>query len=734
MSVDPEAELRRILADPPSWLRWPVWVIGWDIIQELDERFRVPALARLAWLMSERDREALFVRARGWPSEESGLELPAHVWRFIVQEFLASAQRQRTMPAPPPMRGIEPPPEEPRMPWDPPPVAANGAHIPVRDRVVNTGLATLDAPLRPIDERQSLSPARAYYFWFEFAQSRLAGAIDAPSPPLAIKALPARTRLTVVLHGFDDELRFALDADVGQFELDENGHFRVYRQPQQAPPGVSDKRLFFRITTPPTPGNARLRCSIYCRGVLIESRVVTAAVGVATQQPALHAAVDYTLANSFDAAFLDDLDAHALCMLLNDNGNGTHGLRLFGANDANLLKRDVSLRDHELQGWIDATRRAMRIVAWGDEQPWSEGSHYAYGDGRKNLNRLAVDLARFAVEGYRVYRRLIRDLGGDDVGALEQLLRRSVLVQIAARRSAAAYVPTAMIYDIHLDTNAFPTSDYRLCPPIGAALTNGTPIEASVCFQGTCPTRRMSEELRANLDPNRSMRDLGPVVCPSGFWGYRLQLGLPLSVGADDDTPLRITYREAPQLTAGIWTGFQSWPAHEAQLTRGGRKLDVARSRADLVRLLRHSRPHMVYFYCHGGFAGDGSPCLFIGGQDDPGITPDNLDANGIRWDVPRPLVFINGCSTASLEPKLAFDFVSSFVEEVRAAGVIGTEITVFEPLASTFAEAMFEHFLHGVAVAEAVRQARLRVLEQGNPLGLVYVPFVIGSLKMVAA
>jgi hypothetical protein len=95
--------------------------------------------------------------------------------------------------------------------------------------------------------------------------------------------------------------------------------------------------------------------------------------------------------------------------------------------------------------------------------------------------------------------------------------------------------------------------------------------------------------------------------------------------------------------------------------------------------------------------------------------------------------VFINGCNTTSLEPKAAFDFVSSFVQEVHAAGVIGTEITVFEPLARAFAEAALERFLNGAPIGEAVRQARLSLLKDGNPLGLVYVPFVIGSLRLVS-
>ena len=82
----------------------------------------------------------------------------------------------------------------------------------------------------------------------------------------------------------------------------------------------------------------------------------------------------------------------------------------------------------------------------------------------------------------------------------------------------------------------------------------------------------------------------------------------------------------------------------------------------------------------------------------------------------------------------MAFDLVQTFVETVGAAGVIGTEITIYEPLAVAFGEACLRRFMDGTSIGEAVRQARLELLQQGNPLGLVYDVFAIASLKMVPA
>ena len=75
-----------------------------------------------------------------------------------------------------------------------------------------------------------------------------------------------------------------------------------------------------------------------------------------------------------------------------------------------------------------------------------------------------------------------------------------------------------------------------------------------------------------------------------------------------------------------------------------------------------------------------------------------------------------------------------AFVEDALAAGVIGTEITVFEPLAQRFAETFLAQFATGVPLGRAIRMARLALLAEQNPLGLVYIPHAYAGLRMVAA
>lgn len=132
-------------------------------------------------------------------------------------------------------------------------------------------------------------------------------------------------------------------------------------------------------------------------------------------------------------------------------------------------------------------------------------------------------------------------------------------------------------------------------------------------------------------------------------------------------------------------------------------------------------------------------PYLEVGKTDQ--WIPETLSDEEISWPSnPRPLVFINGCHTTSLNPEIALNFVTPLVQEGVASGVIGTEITIFEPLAVKFAEECLKRFLGappfdaGMPIGDAVRGARLELLRLGNPLGLVYIPFVLAGLRMINA
>ncbi len=300
---------------------------------------------------------------------------------------------------------------------------------------------------------------------------------------------------------------------------------------------------------------------------------------------------------------------------------------------------------------------------------------------------------------------------------MAEILRRPGRIQVANVQDGTDVVPAAFLYDHPLD----PGEDLRLCPTFLDALLGDKPLEASACFRGACPEY-------GHFD----------VVCPSGFWGFRHVIGVPQSLGnghgATLDVPLVAGTTIDPAIPAGVSIDpdFSSLPRHIAAL----RNLDRDRpweffdSRRTLLDGLNDRNPALVYFYCHGG-TDAGTAYIQVGPLTDGVITPAVFAGRNIRWGS-QPLVFVNGCNTAAVGPETPLKLVKALVSDANAAGVIGSQVTVFEPLACVFAETLLHALLvEGEPVGVAVKAVRLALLKQGNPLGLVYTPFVSDEVRI---
>jgi hypothetical protein len=588
--------------------------------------------------------------------------------------------------------------------------------------VVSTGFAHVRQPGRPIKSVTPLTVNKKYYFWLQVGKPVLRS-IETKETSLPVEKLPERPRLKVALFDFDDGLRITKGADIGKIQLDADNTASVIKQPSRSltPRPSADlrkSRLFFPVRTSSQLGESRLRCNIYCEQVLVQSRLIRVFV---SHQPksmkrALSSTLDYKLAQKVSPSHVARMKPHRLSLMLNDNGNGTHGFRFFGEHD---FKRDATFDVGELQNFINDARAALRMAAWGDKNPWKPDRAYRYA--KAPLNQLKADLISFAKVGFSFYDQIVDRLSGsyEETEELTALMKTPGLLQIALKQSARHVLPAALFYDYRFDTNLKAT-DYQLCPGFLKAMNDaGTPLENSDCFKGNCPTK-----------------DSKKVVCPSGFWGYRHSLGMPLSLPKGTGASSELFWKGQPEVTVGVSTDkdFVLREKHELAL-KALRTLtwNYAATREDVFKLLREKNPQLVYFYCHGGISGT-LPFILVGPKDEIGITRDNLRSERIRWKSPRPLVFINGCHTAALEPDVAIEFISAFVSVANACGVIGTEITIFEPLAKAFAEECLRRFLNGDQIGDAIRGARLKLLKEGNPLGLVYIPYVMADLRMVEA
>lgn len=587
------------------------------------------------------------------------------------------------------------------------------------ERYVSTGFADPREPGAPLSRATPLGPSSRYLFWLEVGEP-VAGSIEeTPVELVEIEELPAESRLDVVLFRVGDGESASQALAEGELRVAPHGSVVVSRQPEglelaESADYLRDRRLFFPVEAPPTEGTMQLRCSIYHNQVLLQSRLVTARV-LGSREPvedALRSELDFTLAPRLDPRHLSRIPEYALSVLLNQGEDGTHSLTV----KAKRFSDAATFDPVELEALVGRARRALRKAAWDSEDAWQTGIEYRYL--QPSPEKLRRDLVTLAIWGIRFYAAVCDRLAGESsLEELEEATRAPGFVQIALKRSPRHLLPAAMLYDYLGLSDTKDIEAYDLCPAILEALAEEAALADTPCFQGDCPSRGSET-----------------TVCPSGFWGYRHALGIPVTLQGAPDAPLEIEYRGEASLGVAVCTDpqFTLRAEHEGALRTLRPSLRYADTRADALALLKDPSAQVLYFYCHGGIDKD-VPFIRVGALSEDPITAVTLLNQRVRWDEPRPLVFLNGCHTTGLEPEQALEFVSALVRRSRAAGVIGTEITVFEPLARAFAEDCLGRFLAGAPLGWAVRDARLALLSSGNPLGLVYLPYALPSLQLVA-
>lgn len=586
-----------------------------------------------------------------------------------------------------------------------------------QERYVNTGFATQTAPEAEITNFNTpLAADQPHYFWLEIGELLTSG-LAQEAIALPTDKLPPEAKLKIALFSFADEIALT-GAEVGELQLAPQGQVRVTRRADE-PAGLSDetlnKRLFFAVQTMAEEAYGRLRCNIYYQNTLVQSHLIIARTATnPSQQPyrMMWHISDYTLSKSLNGHQLEAMGETTLSIMVNDNGHGSHGFRFVGEQD---YKNDATLGEGAVKNLQEWARAALRQAAWGDTEEYSAKKKYLYS-GTPSQQKFKDDLLEMAQNGHRAFDALFDPLVGDDQKSWDVLdwMVKPGQVQVATKENAQLVVPAAMFYDYPYLDGSVP-KEYSLCSEFEKALDGDEPLENCVCFQGNCPTYHEEK-----------------VVCPSGFWGFRHSLGLPMSVQSAPDAPLSIGGSTPPKMAVSVWKDFGQRPSHEQRLQQMGVGWEYADSRDESLDLLKRTESQVVYFFCHGGLTDDGLPYLHLGDKNDDWFTRGNLRARRIRWQKIRPLVFINGCHTTQLTPERALDFVTAFITTSRAAGVIGTEITIFESIATQFAEECLRRFLFaGEELGKAVRGARLHMLKNGNPLGLVYILYALPALKL---
>ena len=149
--------------------------------------------------------------------------------------------------------------------------------------VVSTGFAAPSQAAKPIKPTSPLKAGEKYYFWLQVGE-RVSGSIEIKDEELPTKRIPRQAILDVVLFAGKDGLKLIPGSDAGKLRLVDEV-VTVESQPTKIPlsdasddPSLLEQRLFFPVVAPNETGNYRLRCNIYYRTVLVQSRTVNAYV------------------------------------------------------------------------------------------------------------------------------------------------------------------------------------------------------------------------------------------------------------------------------------------------------------------------------------------------------------------------------------------------------------------------------------------------------------------------
>jgi hypothetical protein len=502
----------------------------------------------------------------------------------------------------------------------------------------------------------------------------------------------------------EDGIKLRVELFSNDFQIKETSQLLIL-----PPPPNESNAIDFEVKTPKKDCIARLRVCVYYEMNLIQSLLVQAVIGnpeINNKIAGNQAEVDYSLSGSLTE--LESLPQKKLNIAINKSENGTHSLYIKG----NELKQQLDFGESELKNTVLKAREKLQMICGNKDTGYKFDSN-----NRGNEKKFILDLIEMATLGYKLYAKIIINENWEFEDQLAKALSSSEIpIQIASTKSAKYVFPWALVYDKPLVQGS-----NEICPQFLSDLKIGNPSESLAeqqCIKHGCPNHGKNE-----------------IICPSGFWGYKHNIEQPITLDINssgiNEIPLKISTNDGSiNFMMGISQELNDYNGHMQEINSLGRlNLSMLQTKQEIGIGLQRNDLHLIYFYCHGGRKGD-ETWLGIGKKDEK-LVPDNLLAWKVRWPLGHPLIFINGCHTVDVTPDDFIDF-NSVLARCKAAGVIGTEISVPEILARHFAVGFFQNFFNKQNVGKSIRDQRLLMLRNYNLLGLAYTPYCYSDLEIV--
>jgi len=582
-----------------------------------------------------------------------------------------------------------------------------------RRRYANAALLDADRQ-RTLEPGEPITPERVLTLRLDVGELSAESQVSDPEP---LPAISGSAWLDVMV----SSTHFAV-ASGSDPEDAEVAHGRLFLPASGEPARTEDGEMYlwFRLRAPAESGLARARVGYYYRNALLQSQLLEASIGgFLPDEPerSFRIRVDYTATESFTG--LEQIpERPRTTVLTNDDGRGVHQfvVRQAGADGERVASpKAFEVDDRTLGALVGDLRDALHRIA-----PTTR---------RRRRAQLVQDLKLLAPLGADLYSATAAQFGA----IIDQPFRdpENLVIQICRPETSKFTFPWSFLYEIPL----YSGDKIELCPLVDRWDDERPLIPPHV---RSCPAAEGGQH-RKN------------VYCPFGFWGYRYAVE---QLSSTAEPLFGIEVPGELRMVAGV-TRYGVRPAEvRAHLERlatklgqsfPGARIEHGEDRATIQGLLADSMP-LLYFYCHGERPRPRHPDTYLGVGNRESITAgdfNNWVKDWRQWEGKevwgrgklRPLVFINACHSAEINPDTLVSYLDAFVTNAHAAGLIGTEVKVNQDLAMDLAEEFFRLLAReGGTVEGALRGVRLDFLAGGNLLGLSYTPYCWADLALARA
>ncbi|HEX6096534.1 MAG TPA: CHAT domain-containing protein [Thermoanaerobaculia bacterium] len=380
---------------------------------------------------------------------------------------------------------------------------------------------------------------------------------------------------------------------------------------------------------------------------------------------------------------------------------------------------------------VDEVRTALYDASVEKITKFPEDWPYAFANEAKSDKRLEEVLPKLALAGWQLYDRIL------PARVRERLEQPDVLGGTGAKIAVAhvlleQVIPWAVMYDRMFADDA----PVQVCRAALEQQPDGS-LGAIAC--GSIPACLLRQPTA----------DETYIACPLRFWGFRHVIEIPPK--QVEQTTVRESPGQAspppapsagtrPRLVAVVNAALKSAGDHLKELaklkTRNSADVqwEVEQQPSNVLKALADADLDIAYFYCHArGTAGDPKLKACVEFTDLVTNRPQQYTADRFhagRWKH-KPLVFINGCSTAAFTADALAPFIRKFARDREAGGIVGTEMAVPEQLARAVALRFLERFLTGEEAGAALLAVRHSLLAEKNPLGLAYTLYAPAELTI---